>query len=210
MVKEDKNQAKNPLVQAIKEAYKAGQEDEALEPIVVTDSSGQPAGRLCKGDYVIFYDIRGEREIELTQSLVDKDFSQFPVDKDLDLNFVTMIEYDLSLKVKVAFPPDEKIRNTLGEVLSQAGLNVLKISESEKAVHVGYFMNGKNEDIFPGEKRVVVPSPERISSYASTPKMSAGGVTAEISSNLKNPSYRVLIANFANVMWSGISKPRKQ
>jgi len=199
MDKEDKNKTKDPLVQAIKKAYKAGQEDEALEPIVATDFSGQPVGRLSKGDYVIFYDIRGEREIELTQSLIDKDFSHFAIDKDLDLKFVTMIEYDSSLKVKVAFPPNGKIRNTLGEILSQAGLNVLKISESEKAVHVGYFMNGKNEDIFPGEKRIVVPSPEGISSYASTPKMSASGVTAEISSNLKNPSYRMLIANFANV-----------
>ncbi len=199
MAKKDNNQTKNPLVQAIKKAYEAGQEDEALEPIVAIDPSGQPVGRLSKGDYVIFYDIRGEREIELTRSLIDKDFSHFLVDKDLDLNFLTMIEYDSSLKVKVAFPPDGKIRNTLGEVLSQAGLNVLKISESEKAIHVGYFMNGKSEDIFPGEKRIVVPSPEGISSYASTPKMSAIGVTAEISSNLKNPSYRVIIANFANV-----------
>jgi 2,3-bisphosphoglycerate-independent phosphoglycerate mutase len=199
MAKEDKIQMINPLVQAVKKAYKAGQEDEALEPIVATDSSGQPVGRLRKGDYVIFYDIRGEREIELTQSLVDKDFSHFPVEKDLDLKFVTMIEYDSSLKVKVAFPPGGKIKNTFGEILSQAGLNVLKISESEKAIHVGYFMNGKNEDIFPGEKRIIVPSPEGISSYAYTPKMSAIGVTAEISSNLKNPSYRVIIANFANV-----------
>ncbi len=199
MAKKDNNQTKNPLVQAIKKAYEAGQEDEALEPIVAIDPSGQPVGRLSKGDYVIFYDIRGEREIELTRSLIDKDFSHFLVDKDLDLNFLTMIEYDSSLKVKVAFPPDGKIRNTLGEVLSQAGLNVLKISESEKAIHVGYFMNGKSEDIFPGEKRIVVPSPEGISSYASTPKMNAVGVTAEISSNLKNPSYRVIIANFANV-----------
>lgn len=199
MAEEDKNQKKDPLVKAIKKAYKAGQEDEALEPIVATDSSGQPVGRLRKGDYVIFYDIRGEREIELTQSLIDKDFSQFAVDKDLDLNFVTMIEYDSSLKVKVAFPPDGKIKNTLVEILSQAGLNVLKISESEKAIHVGYFMNGKNENIFSGEKKIVVPSPEGISSYASTPKMSARGVAAEISSNLRNSSFRVLIANFANV-----------
>ena len=199
MVKKDNNKTKDPLVQAIRKAYKTGQEDEALEPLVATDSSGQPLGRLSKGDYVIFYDIRGEREIELTQSLIDKDFSHFPVEKDLDLNFVTMIEYDSSLKVKVAFPPDGKIKNTLGEIFSQAGLNVLKISESEKAIHVGYFMNGRNEDIFPGEKRIIVPSPEGISSYASTPKMSASGVAAEISSSLKNPSFRVLIANFANV-----------
>lgn len=187
------------MVGAIKKAYKAGQEDEALEPVIAVDSSGQPLGRFEKGDYVIFYDIRGEREIELTQSLVNREFSPFPVEKDLDLNFVTMIEYDSSLDVKVAFPPDGKIPNTLSEVLSKEGLNFLKISESEKAVHIGFFMNGKCDEIFPGEKRIVVPSPEGISSYASTPEMSAGQVADEISKNLGDPSFRVITANFANV-----------
>ena len=107
------------VVEAIKKAYQAGQEDEALEPIVTIDPAGKPFGRLEDGDYVIFYDIRGEREIELTKSLIDKDFSHFPVKKDLSLNFVTMIEYDPVLNVRKAFPPDEKIANTLFEVLSR-------------------------------------------------------------------------------------------
>jgi len=188
-----------PLVEAVRRAYQTGQEDEALEPVVLVDSSDQPLGRFEKGDYVIFYDIRGEREIELTQSLVNREFRPFPVKKDLDLHFVTMIEYDSSLDVKVAFPPDGKIPNTLSEVLSKEGLNFLKISESEKAVHIGFFMNGKSDEIFPGEKRIVIPSPEGISSYASTPEMSAGQVAHEISENLDNPSFRLIIANFANV-----------
>jgi 2,3-bisphosphoglycerate-independent phosphoglycerate mutase len=188
-----------PLVKAVQRAYQAGQEDEALEPLVAVDSSGHPLGMFEKGDYVIFYDIRGEREIELTQSLIHKEFSPFPVEKDLGLNFVTMIEYDSSLDVKVAFPPEGKIPHTLYEVLSKEGLNFLKISESEKAVHIGYFMNGKNDEVFPGEKRIVVPSPEGISSYASTPEMSASQVADEISKNLGNPSFRMITANFANV-----------
>jgi 2,3-bisphosphoglycerate-independent phosphoglycerate mutase len=188
-----------PLVKAVQRAYQAGQEDEALEPLVAVDSSGHPLGRFEKGDYVIFYDIRGEREVELTQSLINKKFSPFPVEKDLDLNFVTMIEYDSLLDVKVAFPPEGKIPNTLYEVLSKEELNFLKISESEKAVHIGYFMNGKNDEVFPGEKRIVVPSPEGISSYASTPEMSASQVADKISKNLGNPSFRMITANFANV-----------
>ncbi len=189
----------DPMVDAIRKAYQAGQEDEALEPIVTVDSSEKPLGRFEKGDYVIFYDIRGEREVELTQSLINKDFIPFPVKKDLDLNFVTMIEYDPSLDVKVAFPPGGKIPNTLYEVLSKEGLNFLKISESEKAVHIGFFMNGKSNVVFPGEKRIVIPSPEGISSYASMPEMSASQVADEISKNLDNPSFRMITANFANV-----------
>ena len=199
MDKESHPDAKNPLVEAIKRAYREGQEDEALEPIVAVDSSGRPIGRFEKGDSVIFYDIRGEREIQLTESLINKDFNHFPVEKDLDLKFVTMIEYDSSLDVKIAFPPDGKINNTLTETLSKAGLNILKIAESEKAIHVGYFMNGKNEEMFPGEKRIVIPSPEGVSSYASTPEMSASQVVDTVSENLANPSYRMIIANIANV-----------
>lgn len=188
-----------PLVEAIKRAYYAGQEDEALEPIIAVHSSGQPLGRFEKGDYIIFYDIRGEREVELTESLIDENFSHFPVEKELDLKFVTMIEYDSSLEVKVAFPPDGKIKNTLTEVLSRAGLDIVKIAESEKAIHVGYFLNGKQEELFPAEKRIVVPSPEGISSYASTPAMSAGQVVNEIVENLEDSSLRMIIANLANV-----------
>ncbi len=187
------------LVEAIKKAYRDGQEDEALEPIVAVDSSRQPIGRFERGDSVIFYDIRGEREIQITESLTQKDFNHFPVEKDLDLKFVTMIEYDSSLDVDVAFSPDREIKNTLTEALSHAGLRSLKIAESEKAIHVGYFLNGKSEETFPGEKRIVIPSPEGISSYASTPEMSASQVADAISENIDNPSFRMIVANLANV-----------
>ncbi len=103
------------LIESIRKAYQAGQEDEALEPIVAVGSLGQVVGRFERGDYAIFYNIRGEREIELTQSFVDRNFSHFPIKKDLQLNLVTMIEYDSSLDVKVAFPSDGKIKNTLAE-----------------------------------------------------------------------------------------------
>lgn len=189
----------SPLVKAIKKAYKMGQEDEALQPIVAVGSSGQPLGRFKEGDYVIFYDIRGEREVELTESLVQENFNHFPVKKNLNLNLVTMIGYSPSLRVKVAFPSERKIENTLAEVLSKAGLRQLKIAESEKAIHVGFFMNGRNEEIFPGEERIIVPSPHGLSSYALKPEMSAGQVAEEISKSLKNPSYPLVAANLANV-----------
>jgi 2,3-bisphosphoglycerate-independent phosphoglycerate mutase len=194
--RQDKNFS---LAEAIRKAYSAGQEDEALEPIIKVDHDGHPKGRLQDGDFVIFYDIRGEREIELTWSLTDKNFSHFPVQKNLNLNFVTMIEYDSKLKARVAFPAGKKIKNTLAEVISKAGLRLVKISESEKAVHVGYFMNGKSDEIFSGEERVIVPSPQGIASYALKPEMSVREVAQAIFSKLRDSACDVIVANLANV-----------
>ncbi|MCP2619628.1 alkaline phosphatase family protein [Candidatus Aminicenantes bacterium AC-334-K16] len=186
-----------PFGQAIRQAYRQGQEDEALEPLVAVDQDGRPRGRLKKGDAVIFYDLRGEREVELTQSLTEENFQAFPV-TPLNLHFVTMIEYASWLKVKVAFPPEGPVRNTLSEVLSRAGKKVLKISESEKAIHVGYFMNGKLEIIFPGETRKVIPSPQDVMNYAEVPQMSAAQVTEAIIDSLDTEN-DLIIANYANV-----------
>jgi 2,3-bisphosphoglycerate-independent phosphoglycerate mutase len=189
----------SPLVEAIKEAYSRGEEDETLEPIIITNSSGQPRGRFTNGDYVIFYDIRGEREIEITQSLTDRYFPHFPVNKNLHLNFVTMIDYNPSLDVKVAFPSEGPLRQTLCEVLSKAGICLAKIAESEKAIHVGYFLNGKRNRMFPGEEKIIIPSPHGISSYASTPEMSVKKVAETVIEKIKDPSFQVIIANLANV-----------
>jgi len=189
----------SPLVKAIRQAYRTGQEDEALEPIVVVDSAGNPIGRFRDGDSVIFYDIRGEREIELTESLTDPGFQHFPIEKDIQLNFVTMIEYSSSLDVKVAFQTDGEIKNTLTEVVTHAGMKFLKIAESEKAIHIGFFLNGRREGKFPYEERVIIPSPEGVVNYALTPEMSAAKVSDEICARLNDPSYQVIVANLANV-----------
>jgi 2,3-bisphosphoglycerate-independent phosphoglycerate mutase len=184
---------------AIRAAYAAGQEDEALEPIVKVRRDGTPAGRIGRGDSVIFYDIRGEREIEITRSLTDPAFAHFPVEKDLSLHFATMIEYDPTLGVGVAFPKEGEIRNTLAEVVSRAGLRLAKVAESEKAAHVGFFLNGKSERVFPGEERVIVPSPEGLANYDERPEMSARLVAEAVVRELREPGIRLVIANFANV-----------
>jgi 2,3-bisphosphoglycerate-independent phosphoglycerate mutase len=195
------------LADAVREAYARGEEDESLEPIVRLDSAGRPVGRLGPGDSLIFYDIRGEREVEITRSLVDPAFDAFPVRGDLDLSFVTMIEYDPSLPVRVAFPPDGRLKNTLVEALSLSGRRVTKIAESEKQVHVGYFLNGKREEVFPGEDRVVVPSPE-CASYADKPEMSAAEVGRAVGTALADSFRDVIIANLANVDVVGHSEAK--
>jgi 2,3-bisphosphoglycerate-independent phosphoglycerate mutase len=199
MSKEITDCAVSPLVKAIKEAYRSGQEDEELEPIVVTDSSRAPLGRIQPGDAVIFYDIRGEREIQITESLTEKEFDKFEIKKNLNLDFVTMIEYATSLDVQVAFPPEGEVRNTFAEVVTKKGLSLVKVAESEKAIHVGYFMNGKNENPFPGETRILIPSPEGIDSYAQTPEMSAEKVTESLIAQLDDPAVHVVVGNLANV-----------
>lgn len=191
------SRAAGSLAAAIRAAYRAGQEDEALEPIVRIDAAGSPVGRISDGDAVVFYDVRGEREVELTRSLVEPGFAAFPV-RPMGLRFVTLIEYASSLPVAVAFPPEKRLRNTLVEVLTGAGFRVPKISESEKAIHVSYFFNGKREEPFPREEHVTVPSPET-ADYAAVPGLNAAGVAVEVKRRLKDPGPQVIIANLANV-----------
>ncbi|MGD9147058.1 MAG: phosphoglycerate mutase (2,3-diphosphoglycerate-independent), partial [Anaerolineae bacterium] len=93
-----------PMAEAVRAAYRAGQEDEALEPLVRVDGHGRPVGSIQDGDYVIFYDIRGEREIELTRAFVDKDFPHFEREP-IATHWVTMIEYHPDLEARIAFPP---------------------------------------------------------------------------------------------------------
>jgi len=187
-----------PLARAIREAYASGEEDEALDPRALVDKSGAPIGSVNPGDVVIFYDIRGEREIELTQSFVDPEFDKFKV-HDGTAEFVTMIQYDSSLPVKVAFPPEEHLKDTLCSVVSQAGLKQLKIAESEKAVHLGFFFNGKNENPEPGEDRIVIPSPEGIADYSEIPELSVSQAAESLIANCQKEEYSLIIGNFANV-----------
>jgi len=209
MDKNDDIEIKTPMVKAVLEAYKQGQEDEELEPLVTCDAAGKPIGRLENGDFVIFYDIRGEREVEITRSLTEKDFSEFPVKKNTLLNFVTMIEYKSDLNAEVAFPPQGRVKNSLAEVISKAGIQFCKIAESEKAVHVGYFFNGKSEKIFSGEQRIVVSSPEDVSSFSEKPEMSIEEVCEQVISKLRDPQKRILFANFANADVVGHTEDRE-
>ena len=195
----EEKRLKYPLAEAIRVAYKSGEDDESLEPRVLVDDGRKPVGRFQDGDYVIFYNIRGEREVELCRSLLDEDFAHFPGDKNIRLNFVTMIPYDKRLQVYVAFPPEEEVRDTLSEVLSKQGLRQMKISESEKAIHVSYFLNGKVPEPFPGEERIVVPSPKEVPYFDQTPEMNAAGVAEAVIHKLGDSGNDFIFANFANI-----------
>jgi len=179
--------------------YRNGKEDETFPPLVLFDLPGRPVGRLKKGDAVIYYNIRGEREVELTRSLADEGFDKFPVENDLHLHFATMIEYQKGLRVHVAFPPEGAIKDTLSHIIARHKLKQAKITESEKASHVGFFLNGKNTEVLTGEERVIIPSRRDVTLFDEAPEMSIYAVTEEAKKKIHDPSCHFIFINFPNV-----------
>jgi 2,3-bisphosphoglycerate-independent phosphoglycerate mutase len=189
---------KYPMADAVRAAYGSGEEDETLDPRVRVDDAGEPVGSIQDGDYVIFYDIRGEREIELTSAFVDRDFPHF-ARAPMTVHFATMIEYHPELDVQVAFPPLGRVKNTLFETISQAGLRQVKAVESEKAIHVSFFLNGKKLEAFPGEKCLVIDSPRPASHSEMPPEMQAAAVSDAAIEALQDPGNSLVTVNLCNV-----------
>jgi len=186
------------MAAAVREAYAGGEDDEIMGPIVLVDDEAKPVGRIEDGNYVIFYNIRGEREIELSQSLTDENFKGFPIKEGLKVNLVTMIEYHRRIKAKVAFPPRGKIKDTLSQILASNDLKQAKIVESEKAVHVTFYLNGEVEELMPGEERIIIPSPKGLKDYTQKPEMNISKVTEAIIEKIEDRGCDFICANFAN------------
>jgi 2,3-bisphosphoglycerate-independent phosphoglycerate mutase len=184
------------MAEAVRAAYRAGEDDETMEPMVLVDQQGKPIGRFQDGDYVVFYDLRGEREIELTSCFTDPDFPHFPR-RAMRTSFVTMIEFDPNLDVQVAFPPSGPVEDTLPQVVADHGLRQAKIVETEKSVHLTYYLNGKNEDVLPGEDRFIPPSPH-VLDYSTIPELSAPAVGDAALRAIAETGYRLITINFAN------------
>ena len=182
----------NPVpVAAVKDSYAAGVTDEFVEPVVCDRD-----GTISDNDSVIFFNFRPDRAREITRTLVDPDFDGF-TRQIFPLTFVCNTEYDASMpNVEVAFPRTS-VRNGLGEYLSQMGMTQLRIAETEKYAHVTFFFNGGSETVFPGEDRVLVPSP-KVATYDKQPEMSAAEVTDKCVERIESGAYDVIILNFAN------------
>ncbi|KJS01429.1 MAG: phosphoglyceromutase [Peptococcaceae bacterium BRH_c4a] len=182
---------------AITEAYKRGETDEFVQPTVIEDGEGNPVATISAGDSVIFFNFRPDRARELTRSFVDRDFQGFNRGEAIDhLYFLCMTQYDKTIEAPVAFRP-QRLKNTLGEVLSLAGIKQLRLAETEKYAHVTFFFNGGVEPPYPGEERILIPSP-RVATYDQKPEMSAVEVTEEFLGQLQFDSYQVIIMNYAN------------
>ena len=192
----EKEPARWAMADAVRAAYRAGEDDETMEPIVLVDAQGEPIGRFQDGDYVIFYDLRGEREIELTRSFTDPHLNHF-AREPMQVHFVTMIEYDKDLDVRVAFPPGGPIENMLPQVVADHGLRQAKVVETEKSVHLTYYLNGKREDPLPGEDRFIPHSPH-VLDYGTVPELNAAAVGDAALDAIANPDYWLITINFAN------------
>ncbi len=178
---------------ALRECYRSAEcKDELLEPHVI--GPGRP---MADGDAVILFNFRPDRARQLTWALMQRDFDGFTRTRvPRDLTCVTMTDYQVDLPdIRVAFPPPAVI--PIAEVLAERGLKQLHIAETEKYAHVTYFFNGGREEPFPGEDRVLVPSP-KVRTYDLAPAMSAAPVAAKLAEAIRAGTYDFAIVNLAN------------
>lgn len=181
---------------ALRRSYDLGVTDEFVEPIVVVDSGGEPVATIRDGDAVIFFNFRADRARQITRALTDDAFDGFERAVFPRIRFVSMTEYDKRLHLPAAFPP-VRMKNILGEVSSRAGLTNLRIAETEKYAHVTYFFNGGNEVEYPGEERILIPSP-KVATYDMKPDMSAFELADTLVRVLAERGHDFVVCNFAN------------
>ncbi|MDD4323344.1 MAG: 2,3-bisphosphoglycerate-independent phosphoglycerate mutase [Eubacteriales bacterium] len=185
----------------IRDSYAKGITDEFLNPAQIVDAAGSPIALLEEGDSFIFFNFRPDRARELTQAFMDVSFDEFPTILEPGrLNFVSMTEYDSEFNsfdnLRIAFETED-VTESLGELISRAGLKQLRASETEKYAHVTFFFNGGREENFPGEDRLLIPSP-KVATYDLQPEMSAPELTSALVQLLKEDIYDLLVVNYAN------------
>ena len=190
MVYGEGNQNPDP-VDAVAQSYVAGVTDEFMEP-VVCDSDGT----VSDNDSVIFFNFRPDRAREITRAIVDPDFTGFQREF-FPTTYVCNTEYDASMPNVLVAWPRVAVKNGLGEYLSSLSLTQLRIAETEKYAHVTFFFNGGVEKQYPGEDRVLVPSP-KVATYDLQPEMSAYEVCDKCVERINSGAYDVVILNFAN------------
>ncbi|MFI5271761.1 MAG: 2,3-bisphosphoglycerate-independent phosphoglycerate mutase [Ktedonobacterales bacterium] len=200
MTKGEGRPAEDP-VRAIAESYERNVTDEFIEPVVLM-ADGAPVATVREGDAVVYFNFRSDRGRELTKAFVLPElppqaagtFDRGP--RIADLAFVTMTEYEAGLPVAVAFPADN-VTLPLAKLLADRGLRQFHTAETEKYAHVTFFFNGGREAPFPGEDRVLVPSP-KVKTYDLQPEMSAPELTAETVQRIQSGTYDVIVMNYAN------------
>lgn len=183
------------LLASVEASYRKDITDEYIEPVMLT-KDGKPVGTIQDGDSIIFFNYREDRAREITKAFTLPDFDGFPRPKKLDINFVTMTEYERNLPVNVAFAPEE-VSNALGEILSKNGKLQLRIAETEKYAHVTYFFNGGKEKAWPGEDRLLVPSPT-VAHFDEVPEMSSAGTTEKTIEAVRSGKYDFILLNYAS------------
>ena len=182
---------------AVRQAYERGEGDEFVQPTVV---EGGPA--LLRADAVIFFNFRADRAREITNALSGARPERFEGKLDGELVvrpavFVCFTEYDTEFGLPVAFP-SEPASQIIGERVADAGMKQLRIAETEKYAHVTFFFNNGIEPPFPGEDRILIPSPREVPTYDRKPEMSAAELTQELLLRIESGSYDFILVNYAN------------
>jgi 2,3-bisphosphoglycerate-independent phosphoglycerate mutase len=184
-------------VSAVRAAHARDEGDEFVQPTVIAGGAA-----LADGDGVLHFNFRADRARELTNALTGVRPEKFAGKLERKqvvrlAGYVCLTEYDAEFGLPVAFP-SENPRRILGELVAEAGLAQLRIAETEKYAHVTFFFNGGNEVPFPGEDRVLIPSPRDVATYDHKPEMSAESVTRELLQRLAEGDYGFVLVNFAN------------
>jgi len=181
-------------VQAIKDSYTASVNDEFILPVALGDYSG-----MKDGDGILFTNFRADRAREILMALLEPAFDGFTRNKTISFAAVAgMVEYSdaLNKRMTALFPP-KQIESSLGEIVSKAGMTQLRIAETEKYPHVTFFFNGGREEPFPGEERIMVPSP-KVATYDLQPEMSAFALTDNVVKAVASNKFDLIVLNYAN------------
>ncbi|SDS29402.1 2,3-bisphosphoglycerate-independent phosphoglycerate mutase [Pseudomonas fuscovaginae UPB0736] len=178
--------------EGLQAAYERGESDEFVKATCI----GEPV-RVEDGDAVVFMNFRADRARELTRVFVEDDFKDFERARQPKLaGFVMLTQYAASIPAPSAFAPGS-LENVLGDYLAKNGKTQLRIAETEKYAHVTFFFSGGREEPFPGEERILIPSP-KVATYDLQPEMSAPEVTDRIVDAIENQRYDVIVVNYAN------------
>ncbi len=179
----------------LEQAYARGESDEFVKPTAIV--SGSAENTMQNGDVAVFMNFRADRAREITRALTDETFSSFErTDFPKLAGFVTLSSYGEDFHLPCAYPT-ETIRNGFGEYISNLGLRQLRIAETEKYAHVTYFFSGGREQPYPGEDRILVPSP-KVATYDLKPEMSAFEVTDKLEAAILSRQYHAIVCNYAN------------
>lgn len=182
--------------EALDAAYARGESDEFVQPTAVHPEGELPA-KFAGGDAAVFMNFRADRARQLAHAIRSDGFAGFERRSRAELAaFATLTRYADDLDAPAAFPPLE-LRDTLGEWLAKRGLTQLRVAETEKYAHVTYFFSGGREQPFPGEDRILVPSPQ-VATYDLAPEMSAAAVTDHLVSAIREGRHDLIVVNYAN------------
>lgn len=183
-------------IKGLEAAYSRGETDEFVLPTAILGASHK-ALALDPEDSVVFMNFRADRAREISQAITSSTFDSFERNHEPHKGyFCTLTEYHQDFDYPVAYPSVD-IKNGLGEVLANLGMTQLRLAETEKYAHVTFFLNGGVDTPFPGEDRILVPSP-KVRTYDMQPEMSSKEVTDHLVEAITGGKYDVIICNYAN------------